>query len=394
MRVLRDAIVSRPVTIDSQTSAAAEAGRPPNPQSASDSRPSAVRAPAVAAPTALRPGISYYAKLAPAEERATTEILTAQVAKLPVSSAPVSFPGVIRQLTQDNREVQLKTYALVGEALTYDSQRRQFVGTIKLGVSDLFDQAEGRALSAPIRFDVLESALADPTFVVLKTTSPPHEEIKIHAANPSNPLIVRVASRFNQEGISLSLPLNPTLFIQTDRQAIQGYGLETTRVLVSIVGHPAPKGLVVQLTANPSAHFELSQLTLGDGGTAETILRSDATGHVSLTATGAGGAPGTATVDFEPPARTLISATIGGLLGGLLRMFTRARANTKLKHRVSALAVSILTGLFVFLLYVVGVNVFPIEILVRVSDVFVLAVSALGAWVGTAALRQFQPSRA
>lgn len=407
-QILKGSIASRPVVADTQAAevaAKANAAAATTPTQPAPAAPGRVTRPGssilkgfraatdLSAGNTLRRGVLYHVPLPAAEERETKELATAEVAKLEPPGSVVTFPGVFRQFAEDDKEVQLKPYALVGQALRFDQAAQEFVGSIRLGVVDLFDGGEGRALSAPVTFEVLESDLATPQAVVLDKTSPPHATIQIHARNPSDPLVVRVASRFNQEGVPLTLPLSPTLFIRTDRRAIQGYGLETTKVYISSVGHPAPKGTTVQLQSDPSAHFEHSQIELSGNGTAQATLRSDATGRVRLSATAAGFADGRTDVDFTAPWRTITSSAIGGLIGGLMRMFARARPNTKLKHRLSGLIVSILAGAIVFLLYVTGVNVFPIDFLVRVGDVFVLVVSALGGWFGTALLKQFNPAK-
>lgn len=347
-------------------------------------------APPPSASPALVAGEIYRVPLNKDEDRLAAKVLNDQFAQHTKNRPVAAFPGVVRQLAaadQRPRPVDLKAFALAGKALTRDRASGEFSGSIRVGVADLSSLAEGLRLSAPMAFDVLEADLADPPQVTLDTTSPPLKTIRIRTMEVVEPFVVHVASRFELQGIPVTLRISPTLRIQTDRKAIQGFGLETTKVEVWTVGVAHPQGRAVRLRADPSAHFAQSSLRLDEDGHAETLLRSDAAGTVTLTASMAGLADADYALRFDRPWRTLAFSLAGGLVGGLIRVAPRLRPGIRLRHPAIALFVSVLIGALVFALAVLGVNVLPVEFTVRIGDVFVFAVSALGAWLGTAALR-------
>jgi hypothetical protein len=297
------------------------------------------------------------------------------------------FPGIVRQLDADQVSVDLKPYAVAGEPMTLDRSSGEYVGSVKIGVADLFDRQEGRELSAPMTFQLVEAAFADPTFVVLRQTSPPLATIRIHTKSLSNPFVVRVASQFDQSGVPVTLSITPTLFVRLDRHSIQGFGLETARVFVSTLGIAQPAGIVVTLEADPSAHFADSELVLDKNGRADTILRSDASGPANISVSAAGFSDANYQMSFEPPWRTIWFSLAGGLVGGLIRIAPGLRRGFRRDRAAVALLVAVLIGSLVFGLIVLGVNVLPVTFAVRVGYVFVAVVSAVGAWMGTAALK-------
>jgi hypothetical protein len=92
-------------------------------------------------------------------------------------------------------------------------------------------------------------------------------------------------------------------------------------------------------------------------------------------------------VSFEPPWRTIWFSLAGGLVGGLIRIAPGLRRGFRRDRAAVALLVAVLIGSLVFGLIVLGVNVLPVTFAVRVGYVFVAVVSAVGAWLGTAALK-------
>jgi hypothetical protein len=374
LQVLRRAIETRPaqVLIDRPITA-----KPPS--SATPSAPSTPAAPV------LKAGTLYKVQL-PREEERQVDAVVMQRVRPSVDATVVPLAGVVRQLTQEGREVQLKPFVLAGQPLTWREKAGLFEGSLRVGVADIFDQAQGKRLSAPLTFQVLEGHMAQPDTVTLAATSPPYQTIVVRAASPERAVTVRVASPFDPQGSPVELPVQPTLLLRAERPEIQGYGLETTVVHITAFGLANPGGRLVQLAAAPSAYLEASQVRLEADGTARAVLRSDGTGLVTVSAASAGLAAFPATVRFVPPVRTLAAAVIGGLLGGLVRLLPQARRRRG-SQLALGLAVAVLTGLLVFLLYAVGVNVLPVTLQVTVGTVAVLVVAALGAWFGTALLK-------
>jgi hypothetical protein len=336
-------------------------------------------------PPHLRPRVAYKVELDKESEEIASKLVGEKLQAVGEKAPAVTVPGVERQLILNSEtEVQLQAIVLAGNPLTFKAEENAYVGTIRVGVAAL--DAATVNLSVPVRFDVVESGMADPSSIEVTTSSPPFATINIKTPSVKNGVKCRVSSRFDREGTEVSLPIAPQLVVGLDRSAIQGYGLETTRLHVETIGVEKPGGTLVSLHADPSAHFGTSPLKLADDGTADTLMRSDGTGNVVVTAKAAGLPDGTAPVTFDPPWRTIVSALIGGLLGSLVRIVPGIKRGANPGRTAALLVVGILVGLLVFGLLAVGVNTLLIDYEVRVGDVFVLIASAMGAWAGTLAL--------
>lgn len=326
-------------------------------------------------------------QLRPSEETmARQQVVELLRPSLPASTASlVTFPDLVRQLDQQSREVNLKPYVFVGKVMTYRPDTDRFVGELRVGVVDVLDKLTPRALSRPLWFEVAESDIAEPPHLQVDTAGARPLSFAISERRPSVPYVVRVSSSFDQEGIDVRLKVKPTLFIESERGTLQGLGLEKTMLHVIGYGLEKPEGMTVTLTSPTSPHFDASELHLDKEGRASTSLRSDWPGKVSLRATAPGFDSVPITIAFLWPLQTLAFSVFGGLLGGLIRLLPKAGDGTNRRWWL-ALLVSIGIGLLVFVLAVVGVKVLPVDFAVSVGYVFVFAISALGAWLGTRAL--------
>src|SRR5882724_4380915 len=144
-------------------------------------------------------GVLYRVPVVGDEDRRLNEALSSRIQGSSgdvQTHAVTAIPCLIRQLAKDGTQVQLKPYILAGEPLSYDANLDVFLGSIRVGVADLFDDVEGRALSAPVTFEVLEQGLARPNSISVGKTSPPHQIIEIRVANPQSIVTIHVATRF------------------------------------------------------------------------------------------------------------------------------------------------------------------------------------------------------
>lgn len=380
-----DEAATTPILTPDAIAPSAAAAADPAPTSAATS------ADAVVVPT-LTPGQLAYVQLAPSQERAAQRLLGEKVASADPANLESlqSFQGAIRQLAADDQEMQLKSYVLVGQPLQYVAESGQFVGTILIGVADLFGEGAPRVLTVPLQFEVLESALADPQRVALKETSPPYERIRVTSRVIGQPVTIRIASNFSREGVSVSVPVEPTLLVSVDGGNLRGFGMQTARVTVNAIGAAdSPRGMV-QLSAPGAFLPDTSPPMFDEFGVATATLRTDNTGPVTVTALVAGYAPGSKTINVIWPWPTLLATSIGGFIGGFIRLAGRIRKGMNVAQFALGLLVSIFIGAVVFALYVVGVKLLPVTFSVEIGDIFAFAAAALAGWLGTGVLPKIQ----
>lgn len=333
--------------------------------------------------TETEQGKLYRVELKPGEETAIANQLASQGSLQAQGASLVTLPDVFRQLAVDGTEIQLKPF-VIPQRLSFNATLGKFVGSIKIGLHEIGSPAPRRNLSAPISFEVLESELANPAALSIDHSGFPLTSVQISSFNAPDGLKVTVASPFNPNGVPVELALAPTFAIGINR-SIEGLGLEETTVSVFARGLDDVLGRTVQLVLNGPAKLESQVLTLDKDGNATTKIRSVGAGSAKVTATLAGFKPVEATVALTMPYLTFASSALGGLVGGLIRLLPGLRRASGSRFLLG-LTVALLVGIVVFGLYAVGVNVLPFNFTVQQGAVFVLVVSAMGAFFGSGIL--------
>lgn len=337
-------------------------------------------------------GTARYVPLPPEEARAAQALLTRQLDSLkpvnPGQPAFTAFKGAVVTQASGSGEVTLIPLVLVDSPLRFNPARRLYEGSIAVGLIELGYMGPAKTLSAPIRFQVLGDATADPSISQVASTSPPFTTVRVSARDVRAALDLQVASNVNAEPVKLTLPVKRAQLELRAKTRLQGWGLESTEVTVAATDSEASKGSLVVLEA-PLGNLTPQRVTLTDQGDAQAVLRSESTGRIQLTATGASLEPATLMIDYEFPTRFLLAALGGGLVGGLLR--TGGKHFGDARRFAWNLLLGVLTGALVFGLFALGINVvgFPLP---RVGgEALVGVVSALGAFFGTGVLA---PARA
>jgi len=298
---------------------------------------------------------------------------------LPGSSL-LSIPGVVRMSGEDQAQLQLKPFIVVSQPLARDEQGR-FTGVLLVGVTEIAETNVVRTLPTPLLFEIAGVAKADPEKVLVQTTSPPFRQVRVWLNSaPRGAANLTFLSVLNNQGTPIAIPLETALEVDTASGSIEGWGLETTRVEVSLNNRADAAGRQVTLHVDPAGYLgDEKPLKLDEEGAASTTVRSAGVGRATIRATSGDLAQATATLYYRLPYRTCGASLAGGLLGALASLMTAPRRRKKPWPTVVG---SALFGSMVFALYVVGINILPVQPKVVVGATFVFAVSALGAWLG------------
>lgn len=286
------------------------------------------------------------------------------------------LPGIVRQLDESGGVTQLKAFVLVARRLAYDAGRGLFVGSIRIGVSDIVPRSS-RDLGSPITFSVIDAEEAEPSEVqVVRTNALTEISVRVAAA-PGGGATIRIASDLAPDGTSVTLPLMQRLSADPANGSIEAWGLAATDINISVTGLDQPAGRAVTLRAT-SGYLSPTRVRLDDQGNATATLRSDQLGVATIMATSPGLKPAQAEVDFRLPHRTAIASLFGAFLGAMVRLLTSARSDSFLRSLLAA----VLAGILIFACYAIGVNLLPFTPSVTVGLAFVFAVSGVGAYFG------------
>ena len=325
----------------------------------------------------------------PAPERAAThEVLAQQLGdiKAPRPDLPafVAFKGALVTQTIDAAEVTLIPLVVVDDPLRFDPATNQFQGRIAVGLVELGVKGPPKPLPAAVLFQTLGDVTANPEEAEVKSTSPPFRRVLITARDPRDKVELRVFST-GMEPVVVAVPVERARLQLAAKPQLQGWGLESTEVIVSASDGPGSKGQEVVL--HPPALGTLSPTTLRllENGRNTATLRSESTGTVTLTASSSAlGAPEPLKIEYQFPARFLLSGLIGGLVGGFLRKGVKRTGTRRL---VIDLALGVLTGAVVLGLFVLGVNVTGFPLPSAGGEALVFVVAAVGAYIGTQLLQ-------
>jgi len=177
-------------------------------------------------------------------------------------------------------------------------------------------------------------------------------------------------------------PVIPYIHITSDKTGIQGYGIATARVNISLVGSSTAPPVQVSLRSD-KGHLEPETVTLSGAEPVQTVtLRSSGTGNTVVSASVAGFITTAQTIRFGFPWSFLVSALIGGIIGTLIRIFGMRKEG----FNVLSFIAGVLAGLLVALAYWgIGLNLLGLNINIDfMNEVAVLVLSALGGIAGAA----------
>lgn len=330
-------------------------------------------------------GKVYVVTAPPGLEAETAQAVSATILAGASQDSVTVVPDILRVRDVDGEVVDLKAYVLAGRPLRYVESTSTYSASIKMGVFPVTEGSSSRKLSAPIVFEILDGGIAKEAIARVEQTSPPYVEVTLEFSSDPQPRSVRVSSPARRYGVAVPLTVQPSMQLIVERPEIQGYGLETSKIIVALTGVDKLAGHPVAFSSAPG-YIEMKSTTTDEKGHLTATLRSEGTGSSLVTATIPGVARATQDVVFTFPALTLIASLIGGLVGGTIRLLS-ANFKLTLTQFFKDLFVAALIGGLVFGLYTVGVNTLPVQPTVAVGTILVIVISAVGAYLGNLALR-------
>jgi len=222
-----------------------------------------------------------------------------------------------------------------------------------------------------------------------------HTSLEYDSVTIESPDSTSVLLRTSGDIIGVNIPIPVRAIVASivpDQRAIQGYGLSTTELTVSL-----PRGLSRSDTAlltftSTGAPAKPSTLRLAGGEAGTLKLRSGMPGADSIRAYIDGVPVGETVVTIKRPWPFVTATLLGILVGSLARWSTRRRKSLK------SLSGEILKGFpFGFLTSAalsVGLTLLPVNVEDPSAWVGVMVTAILGAWFGSALLNRTMPKGA
>jgi|GEM_PF-5120935 len=262
----------------------------------------------------------------------------------------------------------------------------RFRGSLALGLRDSADPAGTTPLRPPVRVLVTaDGAVVNPADLTIAHTNLPYERVVLETPERREQVLARICPSFDTDPVVLAVPVRlAQLVLRASPERIQGWGLQTTRLTVSLIP-PLQEKLQVQLSSDvgqPDPH----QVTLEGDGAATAELRSSGLSGAHVQAESAMSAPASVDVEFEVPLAFLASTLIGGAVGALIRGLVRRRSNSRSRLPTHVMT-GLLAGVVVAAGFAVGVNLLGVSLAATYGEAASFVVAALGAYAGTEVLK-------
>jgi len=296
------------------------------------------------------------------------------------------FPIRIIGTNSEGESLSLRPVVEVGGGgLRMISGSGEFGGQIHVGLEDERQPAQSRPLGRMIQMLVTgEAESIAPSAVAINHTNLPFLPVEIKARNPSDVITVRVRPEFDPEGINLPVPVvRPKLTVRASPRTIQGYGLETADLVIRVQGGPPNSSNVVTLVSEQSKPQPSIVAIDTETGTANAVVRSIGIGSATVVAEGDGLLSAAEQIEFAFPWAFMISATAGGIVGGLVRFILLKARQVQKIHYVALLwhlVLGVGAGFLFAVAYAVGVNLFEnVHPDAKVGEALVFFIAGIGA---------------
>ncbi len=302
-----------------------------------------------------------------------------------VYALPFQYLGLDRE---HNAAMTYRPVYLYEGGLRYRPDRDLFQGSFEIALEDSSNPGVERELSRAVRIRFGGDADSiDPSSVELQRTNSQFERVNVVARTVRDSLRVNIVPTFDLRGVSLWLPVQSALAFEPPPGRIQGLGVETATLVLSVRGRPPAEPITVTLSADRGS-LDTNQVTLGAGGATVARLRSAGRGPAKIRAFAPGFQSAETKIDFGWPIVFLLAAVSGGLLGGLATTTTRRQPGRKRRPLGTVLLHGVLIGVVAAVVYFgIGLNLLQFDVKVaHFNEIAVFAFAALAAMFGIPAL--------
>lgn len=270
----------------------------------------------------------------------------------------------------------------VANRLRWEPESEQFVGILFLAVEDTSRRRESRPLPVPIRFELLSEADSlDPTRIAFEHTNFPLQRVRVAARFAADSVRVHVVPEFDVDGTDVWIPVEPSLTLDAPRR-IQGWGIQTARVVARVVGTGTVRPTTLTLTAS-EGELDSTRVALGESGSAEMRIRSEGIGGATVEAGGPGLSTATVAIDFTFPWVFLLAALLGGIFGGLASAAHNRKGRRKVRWGENAVKGVFAGALAALAWYALGISLLQFDLgMARFNELAVFTLAALAGYFG------------
>jgi hypothetical protein len=281
-----------------------------------------------------------------------------------------------------NGNTEATTYRVMftmQQPLIYDDRSGKF--SARLGFLLISDSGNANSIKEPVKIEVRsnEIKIINPDKFTIDHLSIPSTDVSLEAEQVTDSISVRVGTVSNPEGYITFLKVRPSLEIYSNRQSLQGLGVQEIPVTVRLKGSTSSDSVNIVFSAEKGTITPKS-IYVSYNKPVTVLLRSEGLGDSKLTASTSALNSNDLIFKFIFPWYFLLASLAGGLLGGVAKFIT---SDKKKKSLQKILIGGILVGLIVALaFYGLGISLIGIKISATLNEIAVMALSAIGAFFG------------
>jgi hypothetical protein len=279
-----------------------------------------------------------------------------------------------------NNQITYRILYVDSAPLRYDFGRKLFEGGIRfLAVESDYSGGTSpvqKTLSVPEEIRVSFGSGSIP--LNIKSINWPPEDVTITAPNALDSLRVKILTISNPEGYPKYIPVEPAIILSSKRESIQGFGLQTMPVAVTLKGVSSFKPVPVTVQSSLGT-INNPNLVLTSSSPNEVILRSEGQGKIDLDVVNTTYLSNSISVTAIFPWLFLILAITGGLIGSIGK---KLKGRGKVTLRV--IVYGCILGLIVAVVYYgLGINLLNISFEDRgYNEAIVFGMGLLAGFVG------------
>ncbi|MBK9357148.1 MAG: hypothetical protein IPN08_07150 [Bacteroidales bacterium] len=217
-----------------------------------------------------------------------------------------------------NEQISYRILFIDAGPLRYNFETALFEGSIRFLPVEVTDSGKikpvKKTLSVPE--EIIVSFDPESIPISISEVNWPPREVSIKASDPIDSLEVRILTMSNPAGYLKNLRIEPAILISSVRKTIQGMGIQTLPLHVTLKGvskfRPLHVGIETSLGTIDSAN-----LMLTGGKPGKVILRSESLGTIEVKVVNAGYRSNSIIIEAVFPWLFLLLAILGGFIGGL-----------------------------------------------------------------------------
>ena len=268
------------------------------------------------------------------------------------------------------------------QSMEYVYSTKHFEGGIKFFLFSV-NSLQDNVLRKPVHIEIVSNDIGSisPVSAEIDHISIPSTEVSLLGDNIADSAQVKIITDSRPDGYETYVRVRPALELRSLREELQGLGIQKVPITAFVLGSTSSDSLEVSITAEKGT-VTPNTFYVHYNSPTTFELRSEGTGDITLTAY-ASITSNELTVKYIFPWIFILMATIGGMLGGLVKYISN-----KDKYKP---IISIVEGVFLgffgaIAYYALGITLVQIEVVDIFNEFSVLGFSALVAYFGISPL--------